>query len=202
MDGDAEEDDMPVEESDRASGPSAVGQVREGPIVLVLDPAGEAPHGTLPATWHELTAHRSVVWCRLATEGALARADDLLAEPDIGANRVDVVASGPTADAAFELIARRPNPVRSLLLVDPAATQVDHTDGDPAGAPIADARWVGRVQPRIRELEGQDVTVRVVAHSVGGSRDRIGPPLPLGHPDVLTAVRDAVETLDQGEATA
>lgn len=191
---------MPMEETNRATGPSAVGEVRDGPVVLVLDPAGEAPHGTLPATWHELTAQRSVLWCRLATEGALERAEELLSDPDTGANQIDVVASGPLADTAFDLVARYPDPVRSLLLIDPAATDVDHASGDPASAAIADARWAQRVEPRFGEMERHNVLVRIVAHSYGGSRDRIGPPLPLGHPDVLGAVRRELGALDRGES--
>jgi hypothetical protein len=33
------------------------------------------------------------------------------------------------------------------------------------------------------------VNVRVIAHSFQGDRDRRDPPLPLGHPDVVSVVR-------------
>jgi len=43
------------------------------------------------------------------------------------------------------------------------------------------------------------VPTRVVARSEGGDRDRVEPPLPLGHPDVVWAVTEALaEQLSEG----
>ncbi|GGP71904.1 hypothetical protein [Saccharothrix coeruleofusca] len=53
-------------EEARSAGPSVVSTgPADAPVVVVLDPAGVAIHGELPATWRPLTDHLHVTWCRL-----------------------------------------------------------------------------------------------------------------------------------------
>ncbi|KAA9150266.1 hypothetical protein FPZ12_041570 [Amycolatopsis acidicola] len=175
----------------RARGPSAVTEgTPDGPIVLVLDPAGAAPREGLPATWRDLGESLRIVWCRLPADGGLSEADDLLA--DKPGKVAHLVASGPYAETALRLAEQYPESVRSVLLVDPG------THGFvPAGeGPEADADWELATRTRRWALTRSGVEVHTVAHSEGGERDRVPAPLPLGHPDVAEAVRKFVAELD------
>ncbi|WP_158890447.1 hypothetical protein [Amycolatopsis anabasis] len=176
----------------RAAGPRSVWRgTRGATALLVFDPAGESKHDELPATWRGLAEQRQIVWFRLATEGALSEAGELLADSDALAPIVDVVTSGPAAESTLDVVERHPGRVRSVLLVDPAAGQV-------GGSPEeADATWADRNSDRLGALEKAGVSVRIIAHSTEDERDRIPPPLPLGHPDVVTAVERALGDLDR-----
>lgn len=180
----------------RAEGPPAVTEgTPDGPIVLVLDPAGAAKHDALPATWRPFADHWRIVWCRMPADGGLSEADEILADPPVGGQSVHVVTSGPFGDAALGLAARHPDTVRSVLLVDPAASgYVEAGEGA-----TADAYWEQDTAQRREELARSGIDVRVIAHSEGGSRDRIPAPLPLGHPDVTEAVRKSVAELARKE---
>jgi pimeloyl-ACP methyl ester carboxylesterase len=177
----------------RAEGPPAVTEgTPDGPIVLVLDPAGIGKHEGLPATWREPARHWQLIWCRLPSDGSLLEADEALADPPTPGQVVHVLASGPYADAALRLAESHPDSVRSVLLVDPGANgYVAPGLGDEA-----DQRWEADHAARIEALARAGIEVRVIAHSMGGARDRIPAPLPLGHPDVVDAVRKAVAELE------
>lgn len=178
----------------RTAGPAIV---TEGPVdgstVLVLDPAGAAKHADIPASWRSLTRDRQVVWCRLPTAEALAEAERAmsgLAERHVV---VDVLTTGPVAEVAMAFALRHASAVRAVLLVDPAAPDPRYPAED---AEVADARWAERSWRQVAELDRAGVPVRIIAHSAGGSRDRVPPPLPLGHPDLVEVVRATVEALD------
>jgi pimeloyl-ACP methyl ester carboxylesterase len=178
------------EETDpvRADGPRVVWEGPAGaPALLVFDPAGAGKHDELPATWREFGETRQVLWCRLPAEGALAEAEDALGDPSALGRQVDVVASGPVAEIALEAVHRHPDGVRSLLLVDPAAGR--RVAGDPEEA---DADWIDLHERERAGLERAGISMQVIAHSHGGDEDRVPPPLPLGHPQVVAAVRAAV----------
>ncbi|TNC27003.1 hypothetical protein [Amycolatopsis alkalitolerans] len=177
----------------RAGGPAVVTEgTLGGPIVLVLDPAGEAKHAGLPATWRAHLDSWRVVWCRTPVEGGLGTANEILA--DAAAKSVHVLTSGPIADEVLRLAEAHPTAVRSVLLVDPGATGFVEA-GDGADA---DERWEADSEQRRVALARSGVDVRVIAHSSGGERDRIPAPLPLGHPDVVSAVRNSVAELGKG----
>lgn len=169
----------------------------DAPAIIVFDPAGAAKHEDIPASWHSLLWERRLIWCRMPAENAIAEADDAMAELATRDATVDAVTSGPLAEVAMMFARRWASEVRSLLLVDPAAPDQRFAAEE---AEIADALWEKRSRRRIRELEEAGVAVRVVAHSAGGERDRIPPPLPLGHPDVVAVIRSAIGELDSAAA--
>ncbi|HJQ46845.1 MAG TPA: hypothetical protein VJ870_11065 [Amycolatopsis sp.] len=176
----------------RAQGPPAVTEgTPAGPIVLVLDPAGAAKHEALPATWRDLAGRWRIIWCRLPADGGLTEADELLADPPSPRKVVHVVASGPYAEEALRLAERHTEPVRSVLLVDPAASRYV----GPGHGAEADERWEDDTEKRRWALTRSGVDVRTVAHSEGGDLDRIAAPLPLGHPDVVAGVEKAIAEL-------
>ncbi|MEU6646122.1 hypothetical protein ABZ863_26735 [Saccharomonospora sp. NPDC046836] len=163
----------------RAEGPALVWAGEpDAPVLFVLDPLSEGKHGEIPPTWAELTGDRRVAWCRLPVEGARTEVEELLSDPDVLGSPIDLLASGRITIDALDMAARHAGTIRSVLIVDP-----DGDDGD-------------RLHARTAELGEAGVTVTVVARSVPGDRDRIGPPLPLGHPDVVAAVHRAVTELD------
>jgi hypothetical protein len=178
----------------RAEGPETVIEGEPGrPLVIVLDPAGAAKHGELPATWRPFTYQRSIVWCRLPTDGALTRADEILGGEAGSGPITDVVASGPFAGTALRLAEQHADAVRALLLVDPAADRSHEADL----AEEADEDWERRNAERIGALEAKGVTVRVIAHSSGSEFDRVPAPLPLGHPNVVAALTKTFDVLEQ-----
>ncbi|WP_020666353.1 hypothetical protein [Amycolatopsis nigrescens] len=150
--------------------------------IVVLDPAGAAKHEELPATWRPIADRRRIFWCRLPTDGALTEAEELLTNPPAP---VDLVAGGTFADAALNLAAAHTGTVRAVLLVDPGTGTTD-----------ADQEWARRAAGQWQELETAGVRVQVIAHSTGGKYDRVPPPLPLGHPDVVAGAQRAFDELD------
>lgn len=176
----------------RADGPAVVTEgTPDGPIVLVLDPAGEAKHEGLPATWREELDRWRVVWARVPAEGALTEADQILGDPPGGRKNVHVVASGPCTDEALRLAEAHTEAIRSVLLVDPGATGYV----EPGDGPEVSEEWERETEKRRWALTRSGVDVHVVAHSSGGERDRVPAPLPLGHPDVVAAVKKAIAEL-------
>lgn len=181
----------------RDSGPAVVADGPAGaPMILVFDPAGVAKREDIPASWHGLLWDRQVLWCRIPAMDSPAEVDAALDGQAAVPPAVDVVASGPCTEFAMVFGKQRASSVRSVLLVDPAAP--DDRFGSEE-AEIADALWEERSRKRIGELESAGVTVRVIAHSTGGDTDRVPPPLPLGHPDVVEAVSAAIADLEAGE---
>ncbi|MET0233376.1 MAG: hypothetical protein ABW224_01925 [Kibdelosporangium sp.] len=164
---------------------SIVQQGPENPVgtIIVLDPSGAASHGGLPATWRPLTERWTVVWCRLPVDDSVWQLGEFLQSVT---GRVDIVAAGPSSAAAMAIGGRHNDVVRSVLLVDPAAGDMPV---DAANAKIADEMWMKREAPVIDALALEGVNVRVIAHSFEGDRDRTDPPLPLGHPDVVSVLR-------------
>lgn len=152
----------------RAEGPPVVvdGEPK-GPKIVTLDPAGEGKHGELPATWRPFTARRQVIWFRLPVDGALSQAEDLLGDADPEGPPIAVVASGPAAEEALRLAERHPGVIGHVLLVDP--------DTDETSA----------LTDRVRS---GGTAVEVLPHSTGEPFNRVPPPLPLGHPDVVAAI--------------
>ncbi|GAA1339487.1 hypothetical protein [Saccharothrix algeriensis] len=96
------------------TGPSVVwAGPSDAPVVLVLDPAGAAPHGELPATWRPLTEHLQVVWCRLpVTDDPLREAEVVLAE--LRDRRVHLVAGAAAGADVGELADRHREQIRSV----------------------------------------------------------------------------------------
>ncbi|HET6704009.1 hypothetical protein [Amycolatopsis sp.] len=181
---------MPAEpEPVRSEGPSVVtAGDPSGPKVIVLDPAGAAKHDELPATWRPLSRKRAVFWCRVPAGGALTEADDLLGDAGPGDPEIAVVASGPFAAEALQLVERHPGAATHLLLVDPASDAFLAA----ADAAAANDAWLAEHDDVVAKLRGAGTEVRVVASSSESPADRVPPPLPLGHPEVVTAVRTAL----------
>jgi pimeloyl-ACP methyl ester carboxylesterase len=158
-------------EGPRSRGPSVVWSgLERGPVLVIVDPSGAAPHEDLPATWHGLAEEYQVVWCRVpATDRLPEDVEDVLETLAQWQVQVDLVAGGTASRLAIRLATRFAEAVRSVLLVDP-----DPLETDAAGT-----------------------RTRVVARSQGGPSDRVPPPLPLGHPDVVAGVRVALREADE-----
>ena len=172
----------------RAEGPAVSHHGRGGDRrVLVLDPAGASKHDELPATWRPLTEHHEIVWVRLPA-GDSDDGDRLLARVAAHDARTDIVTSGPCAEFALDLARRHARAVRSILLVDPAAGE----EPDSAHAVRADELWFDKHRSAIASARANGITVEVIAHSSDDDEDRVPPPLPLGHPRVVEAVREAL----------
>lgn len=179
----------------RSGGPTVVyAGPQDAPAVLVLDPAGLAKHDDLPPGWKRLADRRRVVWCRLPAHEALAESRAALNELAHGDAPIDLVTSGPTAEVAMDLAMTRPGAVRSVLLIDPGSP--DDRFPSTVDAMDADASWEKRTRWRVEEVEQAGVAVRIVGHSAGGSRDRVPPPVPLGHPDVVEVISEALREFD------
>jgi pimeloyl-ACP methyl ester carboxylesterase len=145
----------------RTAGPGVVwAGPEQGPALVVIDPSGAAIHEDLPATWQPLAEHYQIAWCRVpATAHTIDDIEDALESFAARQSRVDIVAGGLVCEAAVAVADQYREVVRSVLLVDPG--------------PISPA---------------PDVNVQVIAHSHGGTDDRVAPPLPLGHPAVVEAL--------------
>ncbi|MGW4063002.1 hypothetical protein ACWEGE_32295 [Amycolatopsis sp. NPDC004747] len=181
---------MPAEPAPvRSEGPAVVtaGDL-SGPKVVVLDPAGAGKHAELPATWRPLAEQRAVFWCRVPAGGALTEADDVLGDHGPGDPEIAVVASGPFAAEALQLVERHPGAATHLLLVDPASDAF-LPSGDAAEANDA---WLAEHDDVVTKLREAGTEVRLAASSSENPDDRVPPPLPLGHPVVVTAVRSAL----------
>lgn len=163
-------------EQTRSTGPAAVwAGPDDAPAVVVLDPAGAGNHGELPATWRPIAEHMQVMWVRLpAADGPWREVDELLGEFTDRGLPVHLVTSGPVVEAALAAATAHRGVLRSVLLVDPEVDPEAHDD----------------------DLVKADVQVRVVARSHDGPTDRVDPPLPLGHPEVVVAVVRALLALD------
>lgn len=143
-----------------------------GPALVVVDPAGAAKHDELPPTWDRLAEHFQVAWCRMpASTNSLEELEDVLESlTDRGAS-ANLVASGEACSAAIAIAGQFADIVSSVLLVDPA-------EDDNTGT-----------------LAGTGIEVQVVARSHPGPTDRVEPPLPLGHPEVVEGVVTALAGL-------
>ncbi|MCE7007027.1 hypothetical protein LWC34_29975 [Kibdelosporangium philippinense] len=159
----------------RAQGPAVVWTgLDHGPALVVVDPVDAAKHAEVPATWRPLAERFQIAWCRVpAGGGSLRDVEDVLETLAQDQTRADMVASGMVCKGAIALAALFDATVRSVLLVDP-----------------------GPVDPGDRLGAAAEVRTRVVARSVGGDRDRVEPPIPLGHPDVVDGVITALEEAD------
>ncbi|HEX7309204.1 hypothetical protein [Lentzea sp.] len=133
----------------------------------MIDPAGEALHDGIPATWRDLTDRLRVVWLRVpAAPGWQSTVDAVLTKHSDEEHPVlDVVSSGPIASDVLDLVRRHEDLVRSVLLVDPEVT-VDES------------------------------FAHTIVRSHKSPDDRIPPPLPLGHPDVVFNVVKTLNTFD------
>jgi hypothetical protein len=176
----------------RAAGPSAVAEGRpQARSLVVLDPAGAAKHERIPAAWHDLEQAWRIVWCRMPSAGAREQAEAALRADGGGGPPVDIVASGPYGQEALRLAEAHRDTVRSVLLVDPGAeTVVEAEDAD-----LADENWMSRHGRLVATVRDAGVEVDVIAHSHGGPDDRVPAPIPLGHPDVVAALKAALHTL-------
>jgi hypothetical protein len=134
------------DEPSRAAGP---GVVSDGPAgattILVIDPAGEAIHDEIPATWRPMTEHVRIVWLRVpAAPEWKSTVDALLTRHrDDTRTVIDIVTSGPVAADVVDLVAGHQDLVRSVLLVDPEvpveapfAQIIHHTTDTPAPLPL------------------------------------------------------------------
>lgn len=158
-------------EGPRADGEPVVWAGSEtGPALVVLDPAGAARHEDLPATWHPIAARFQVAWCRLpASRDSVEDVEDVLETLAERQSPTNLVASGQACQAALAIAAQFADLVQTVLLIDP-----------PPGA--------GPAVP-------DSVEVRVVASSHAGTTDRVPPPLPLGHPEVVAGIVAALATM-------
>lgn len=165
----------------RTTGPAVVwAGPNDAPAVVVLDPAVAGNHGELPATWRPLVEHVQVMWVRLpAADDPWREVGELLEEFTQRDLPVHVVTSGPVVEVALGVATAHRGLLRSVLLVDPEVDPAAHD----------------------RDLVKAGVQVRVVARSHDGPTDRIDPPLPLGHPEVVLAVIRALLALDTESGT-
>lgn len=187
----------------RAQGPSVVWSGQDaGPALVVMDPFGAARHEGLPATWRSLADEYQVVWCRVpaSSEMSMDVEDVLESLEQQQVMGVDLIAAGEVCEMAIALAARFAPTVRSVLLVDPGPLGSELHAGVAATSELADAAWQTETLEDRRWLAEAGVPIRVVARSAGGQRDRVPPPLPLGHPDVVDSVRAALRATDQDTA--
>jgi pimeloyl-ACP methyl ester carboxylesterase len=154
----------------RADGAPVVWAGQEdGPALVVLDPAGTAKHEELPPTWHELTEHFQIAWCRIpASERSLETIEDVLETLTERQSAANLVASGDACAVALAVAKQFADVVSSVLLVDPSGA-------DETGA-----------------LADTDIDVMVVARSHEGPGDRVEAPMPLGHPEVVSGIVTAL----------
>lgn len=143
-----------------------------GPVVVVLDPEGNAKHDELPATWRALTEDVRVVWWRLPA-ALRAGLTDATLPPELADGRpVHLVASGSAALLAISLATEQPDRVRSIVL---------------AGPPLGNGG---------ASLAGDTIGSACVYHVVTAESDVEADRLPLGHPDVVAAVVRALLAAD------
>jgi pimeloyl-ACP methyl ester carboxylesterase len=156
-------------EGPRAGGAPVVWAGQEnGPALVVVDPAGAARHDELPATWHRLTEHFQVAWCRTpASDRSLEDIEDVLETLTERRAPANLVASGEACAVAIAIAHQFADVVNAVLLVDPA---------DDNTATLADT----------------DVEVRVIARTHPGPDDRVDAPMPLGHPAVVEGLLAAL----------
>jgi pimeloyl-ACP methyl ester carboxylesterase len=163
------------EDEIRAHGPATVrGGPEDAAVVLVLDPAGEAPHAGLPATWRPLAEQVNVVWSRHPAARRTGKtAEELLAPLASTHRQVHLVGCARTALTAVAVAVEHRDVVASVVLVDPPwAAQ----DTDPDAARVA------------RAASALNVPVRQVHTSRHACDQRADPPMPIGHPEVVRVV--------------
>jgi hypothetical protein len=113
------------DEPARAAGPGVVVEgPPDAPTVVVIDPAGAASHGEIPATWRELTDHLRVVWLRTPAAPDWASVlDKVLTRHEGDRATIDLVTSGPLAGQVVKLAERHRSLIRAVLLADPEVTR-------------------------------------------------------------------------------
>lgn len=152
----------------RTDGPIVVRKGPEhGPAVVVLDPHGDAKHDRLPATWRPLAEDVRISWWRLPAVARSGLPGHVLPAELADVAPAHLVAAGNAALLAVSLAAECPGEVRSTILVDPP--------------------WEIEVSS-LRHTVDYDV---VITRS-----DPADDGLPLGHPDVVTAVVAALLSAD------
>lgn len=149
----------------RSDGPAVVwAGLEHGPALVVVDPSGAARHDDLPATWHAVAEEFQVAWCRVpASTRSLEDIEDVLETLAERRSPVTMVASGNACGPAMAIATQFSDLVENVLLVDPVGDEQESS-----------------------------VPTRVVARSDGSDTDRVEPPLPLGHPDVVRGVTEAM----------
>ena len=162
-----------VTETVRADGPAMVVKGPDhGPVVVVLDPSGDAKHDELPATWRPLTEDIGVVWWRLPSARRAGPTGDRLVDDLPGDHdRVYLVGVHDAALLTLSLAFGHRDLVRLVVLVDPPW-------------PEHDLSAVGRI------VNDPELVVRQVRTDGAGDR------LPVGHPDVVAAVVRALVSAD------
>ncbi|MET9631506.1 hypothetical protein ABZX92_28985 [Lentzea sp. NPDC006480] len=144
----------------RATGP---GVVADGPsgvaTILVIDPAGEALHNDIPATWRPLADTVRVVWLRVpAAPSWKSTVDKVLSmHRDDTSTQLDVVTSGPLATDVLDLVRDHADLVRSVLLVDPeadfpSARVIARSQGTPPPLPLGHPDVVAGVLKALDDL--------------------------------------------------
>jgi len=173
----------------RAEGPAVVDSGEQGrPELLVLDPAGAGKHGEPPASWSELGDAVHVTWLRLpAVDAAVATARQALTGLAADGQRIHLLASGEATPLAELLALERPDALSSVLLVDPQPQQTEDLL-DHGTTVVEQALLAHRTAPAEEVLAGHGVAVHVITYRDAERADR-GAPLPLGHPEVVEAVR-------------
>ncbi|AUS80370.1 hypothetical protein C1701_20775 [Actinoalloteichus sp. AHMU CJ021] len=132
----------------------------ESPTVMVLDPAGEAVHGELPATWRSLSARYRVEWVRWPALPNPAH----LAASLLGEAPVVLLTTRDLVDTAEWLATRPRSGVDAVyLLAGPALPEPPEVPDHFGSVPV-------------RELDP------------AGTRNERRRPLPLGHPIVVAAM--------------
>jgi hypothetical protein len=166
-------DSPAVTETVRADGPAMVAKGPDhGPVVVVLDPSGDAKHGELPATWRPLTEDIGVVWWRLPSALRAGPTDDRLLDDLPGHHdRVYLVGVHDAALLTLSLAAGHRDLVRLVVLVDPPWPEHDLS---------AMRRILHDPEPPVRQVR------------IDGTGDR----LPVGHPDVVAEVVRALVSAD------
>ncbi|WP_436498812.1 hypothetical protein [Actinokineospora sp. HUAS TT18] len=151
-------------------------------VIAVLDPAGEASHGELPATWRPLSERVLVGWVRLPADGAGVAAVGA-ALPMFDGRHTHIVTSGPAVELALWLTAA--HQITTFLAVDP-----EPCDGSLAcvDGPTR-ARWWDALPER-----DAAVHAGVAVHSFySDPLDLHSPaPAPLGLPEVVSLVTATV----------
>ncbi|HEX3792514.1 MAG TPA: hypothetical protein VHW44_31920 [Pseudonocardiaceae bacterium] len=186
----------------RANGPVIVRKgPLDGPTVLVLDPAGDAKHYGLPATWRAFAEHLNVVWWRLlaASRDGLT-VESVLAGLGHNGETLDVVSHGSAAELGLLLAAEYPELVRSVVLVDPEDPTA--AAGSGSAAPATDlemtVQWCDRRFGVLTDrLAEQGTPVEIIADD---STDDDLPPLPIGHPEVVATVVRALVDVTAGQS--
>ncbi|MFD4640999.1 hypothetical protein ACFWN2_27070 [Lentzea sp. NPDC058436] len=127
----------------------------------MIDPAGEALHDAIPATWRDLTDRLRIVWLRVpAAPGWKSTVDMVLTRHRDDVQPVlDVVTSGPIAADVVDLVRHHENLVRSVLLVDPEVDVPDpfaqvvlRSSEGPVPAPLGHPDVVFGVVAALNEL--------------------------------------------------